>query len=98
MTRLSATIIFFIIAAAIANRCVPLSRIWHSTSEVSSLTEDTTSTCRIKGSIILNGERIYHIPGQPDYNETRVDTLKGERWFCTEAEARSAGWRKSHAN
>lgn len=26
---------------------------------------------------------------------TKIDTSKGERWFCTETQARNAGWRKS---
>jgi hypothetical protein len=25
--------------------------------------------------------------------ETLIDELKGERWFCTEEEARDAAWR-----
>ena len=37
----------------------------------------------------------YHMPGGRFYDRTRIDTSKGERWFCTEAEARAAGWRRS---
>jgi endonuclease YncB( thermonuclease family) len=51
--------------------------------------------CRIKGNISSRGERIYHVPGGQYYSRTRIDTAKGERWFCTEAEARAAGWRRS---
>ena len=51
--------------------------------------------CRIKGNIARDGERIYHVPGGKYYDRTRIDPAKGERWFCTEAEAREAGWRKS---
>ena len=29
----------------------------------------------------------------PSYEETEIDESRGERWFCTETEARSAGWR-----
>ena len=51
--------------------------------------------CKIKGNISLNsGKRIYHIPGDPDYSDTRISTSRGERWFCTESEARAAGWRR----
>lgn len=50
--------------------------------------------CRIKGNISDNG-RIYHLPGQKHYEHTHINTAKGERWFCTEAEARAAGWRKA---
>lgn len=48
--------------------------------------------CLIKGNISDNG-RIYHRPGQEYYDATRIDTRRGERWFCSEAEARAAGWR-----
>ena len=50
--------------------------------------------CQIKGNISLDGERIYHLPGQEYYAVARVDGA-GERWFCSEEEARAAGWRKS---
>jgi endonuclease YncB( thermonuclease family) len=49
--------------------------------------------CYIKGNVNGEGERIYHVPGSPSYDDTRVDESNGERWFCTEAEARTAGWR-----
>ncbi|WP_244293932.1 thermonuclease family protein [Pannonibacter carbonis] len=48
--------------------------------------------CRIKGNISKAG-RIYHMPWSPAYSRTRIDARQGERWFCTEAEALSAGWR-----
>ena len=50
--------------------------------------------CRIKGNISKNG-RIYHLPGQEHYNNTRISPSRGERWFCSEAEARAAGWRRA---
>jgi hypothetical protein len=56
----------------------------------------TGATCVIKGNISYNtGERIYHIPGQEFYSATRINGASGERWFCSEAEAQAAGWRKS---
>lgn len=52
--------------------------------------------CSIKGNVSVgSGERIYHLPGQEYYAETVIRPEYGERWFCSEAEARSAGWRKS---
>jgi hypothetical protein len=52
--------------------------------------------CTIKGNISKNtGERIYHAPGQENYGITRIDWFSGERWFCSEADARAAGWRKA---
>jgi endonuclease YncB( thermonuclease family) len=51
--------------------------------------------CRIKGNISSSGERVYHMPRGRLYDATRIDTAKGEQWFCSEAEAQAAGWRKS---
>ena len=48
--------------------------------------------CRIKGNISKNGQ-IFHVPGQEFYERTGINTAKGERWFCTPAQARAAGWR-----
>jgi endonuclease YncB( thermonuclease family) len=48
--------------------------------------------CLIKGNISKSG-RIYHLPGSAAYDKTQIDESKGERWFCTEEEARAAGWR-----
>ena len=48
--------------------------------------------CRIKGNISRKSTRIYHVPGGASYAKTRIDTAKGERWFCTAAKARAAGW------
>lgn len=52
--------------------------------------------CSIKGTIAINsGERIYHVPGQEHYSETKISPQYGERWFCSEQEAQTAGWRKA---
>lgn len=51
--------------------------------------------CVIKGNVNTRGERIYHVPGQKYYEETRIQASHGERWFCSEQEARAAGWRRS---
>ncbi len=50
--------------------------------------------CKIKGVIGEAGERIYHVPGADGYAQTYIDLTRGERWFCTEAEARAKGWRE----
>lgn len=52
-----------------------------------------TAACRIKGNISTSGERIYHLPDSRSYAATRISEAKGERWFCSEEEARTAGWR-----
>lgn len=50
--------------------------------------------CNIKGTVGARGERIYHLPGDEAYDRAAVDAARGEQWFCTEAAARAAGWRR----
>ncbi|MDD4901611.1 MAG: thermonuclease family protein [Patescibacteria group bacterium] len=68
-------------------------------------TSSTGEKCLIKGNISSTGpasakasadkEKIYHVPGCDYYNQTVISEDKGERWFCSEAEAIAAGWRKA---
>ena len=50
-------------------------------------------TCPIKGNINSKGVKIYHMPYNRDYKKTRINTAKGEKWFCDENQALAAGWR-----
>lgn len=57
--------------------------------------EDSTGSdrkCAIKGNI-SGTERIYHLPSSRNYARTSIDEARGERWFCSEDEAKTAGWR-----
>ena len=51
--------------------------------------------CLIKGNISRSGRKIYHVPGGHYYNRTKISKARGERWFCSEAQARKAGWGKA---
>lgn len=53
------------------------------------------AACTIKGNIGRSGKHIYHLPGQADYEATKIDPRKGERWFCSESDARAAGFRRA---
>jgi len=55
-------------------------------------TSPDNANCIIKGNISGSG-RIYHMPHNRDYENTRINPANGEQWFCTEAEAQAAGWR-----
>lgn len=51
--------------------------------------------CKIKGNINSKGDKIYHMPGSQYYERTQIDLPQGERWFCTERQAKDAGWRSA---
>ncbi|MGX7927749.1 thermonuclease family protein [Tsuneonella sp. HG094] len=50
----------------------------------------TSQGCVIKGNRNRKGQWIYHLPGMPYYDPTRA-----EEWFCTEAQAQAAGYRRA---
>ena len=58
-------------------------------------TSTSNPACAIKGNISASGEKIYHLQGCGSYLKTMIDEGRGERWFCSEAEAQSAGWRRA---
>jgi endonuclease YncB( thermonuclease family) len=60
-----------------------------------SASEAPSPECVIKGNVNRKGERIYHLPGQLNYAQIDMTKGLGERWFCTEAEAEAAGWRRA---
>lgn len=58
--------------------------------------DDPPMGCVIKGNISFDtGEKIYHLPDQEYYDATEINPAYGEKWFCTEEEAESNGWRIS---
>jgi endonuclease YncB( thermonuclease family) len=50
--------------------------------------------CPIKGQV-TGQERVYVLPGTPDYQRVRVQTSRGDRWFCSEQEAAAAGFKEA---
>jgi endonuclease YncB( thermonuclease family) len=66
---------------------------WGAGSETAEA--DKSRKCPIKGNVSGDGERIFHLPWQRDYDRVKVDEKEGERWFCTEDEAERTGWRRA---
>jgi micrococcal nuclease len=56
---------------------------------------ENSGACNIKGNISTSGEKIYHLPGCGSYAKTTIEESRGEKMFCSEAEAQAAGWRKA---
>lgn len=51
--------------------------------------------CVIKANISQSfGYHYYRYPGCKEYNNTMVQLYLGENWYCTEAEAKTAGFTK----
>jgi len=53
--------------------------------------------CKIKGNIRSDkGTKIYHLPQCFNYQKIVINEREGDRWFCSEKEAESAGFTKSN--
>lgn len=53
--------------------------------------------CLIKGNYRSAGNtRIYHLPDCYNYDRITIKPGTSDRWFCTEVEAKAAGFRKSN--
>jgi endonuclease YncB( thermonuclease family) len=65
---------------------------WRRGKRLSSARPPSATDCLIKGNISKSG-KIYHKPGSRWYEATGIDLGKGERWFCSVADAVRAGWR-----
>lgn len=48
--------------------------------------------CPIKGQKPSSDKRVYVLPWSAQYDRVKVRVARGERWFCSEAEAQAAGW------
>lgn len=53
----------------------------------------TDPKCTIKGNI-RGSDKLYRYPGCGQYNNTLVQLYLGDKWFCTEFEAKKAGFSK----
>jgi micrococcal nuclease len=52
--------------------------------------------CDIKGNIgTEDNNKVYHYPGCPLYNVTKLELYKGDQWFCSQNEAIKSGFRKA---
>lgn len=73
-----------------AAKSVPKQHVRPSPSRPAARQPFAPSACNIKGNRSRRGEWIYHVPGMPYYEQTRAEEV-----FCTEADARVAGYRRA---
>jgi hypothetical protein len=84
--------------ARCAQGCIGCKGMWGGAAAQAKLLAPASSAtapsaeCIIKGNINRQGERIYHLPGQGSYAAINMHDPQ-KRWFCSEDEARVAGWR-----
>ncbi len=58
-------------------------------------TSPPSPRCMIKANVTTNNAPTYHLLDCNSYKTTDIQLHHGDRWFCTEAQARKAGFRKA---
>jgi hypothetical protein len=53
---------------------------------------DWVRRCNVKGALGPGGGAIYYVPTDEEYDHVAIDQARGERMFCSDKEARAAGW------
>lgn len=51
--------------------------------------------CVVKGNVDMNDKRFYHLPTFRHYSQVVMNLEKGDRWFCSEKDAISAGFHRA---
>jgi endonuclease YncB( thermonuclease family) len=69
---------------------------WQWRAGVASLDRpsDATRDCNVKGVVSPDGQRLYYVPTDAEYRAITIDPKLGGRAFCSDDEARQAGWRR----
>lgn len=79
--------------APVRTATAPVARTVRPSSARPTRQEYASRRCDIKGNHSRRGEWIYHLPGTKYYGVTRA-----EEFFCSEAQARAAGYRRARNN
>jgi endonuclease YncB( thermonuclease family) len=71
---------------------------WRDGQRTAGKADDPTEACNVKGTLNTGGERIYIVPTDKGYEGVTLVPASGERLFCSDEEARRAGWRRAGEN
>ena len=67
---------------------------WREGVRVDAGADKPAEDCNVKGVVDEGGARIYLVPTDPHYADAAVDKARGGQLFCSDDEARHAGWRR----
>lgn len=65
---------------------------WRAGRRLAREPEPETGACPIKAVVRADGDRVFLVPTDEAFASATVDPRKGDRVFCSDEEARAAGW------
>ena len=65
---------------------------WREGKGAEARSSDWVRRCNVKGALGPAGEAIYYVPTDQEYEDVAIDPARGEQMFCSDEEARAAGW------
>jgi endonuclease YncB( thermonuclease family) len=65
---------------------------WRAGERLPGYSDATQDPCPIKAIITGNGQHVFYVPTDPDYNAVEVDPMKGDQRYCSVDLAHAAGW------
>ena len=65
---------------------------WREGEGAEARSSDWVRRCNVKGALGPAGEAIYYVPTDREYDDVAIDAARGEQMFCSDEEARAAGW------
>jgi endonuclease YncB( thermonuclease family) len=71
---------------------------WRAGQRTAGKADEPTDACNVKGTLRGDNQRIYVVPTDKGYDAETLDPARGERLFCSDEEARRAGWRRAGEN
>jgi endonuclease YncB( thermonuclease family) len=67
---------------------------WRAGQRLAEETVEAAGPCPIKAVVAPDGQRLYYVPTDSDYNSVEVDSAQGSRLYCSDEDARRDGWRR----
>ena len=65
---------------------------WRKGRQAEARAADWVRNCNVKGAVMSDGSRVFYVPTDDQYQDVTVEPGRGEQTFCSDEEARAAGW------
>lgn len=67
---------------------------WRAGIQSPNRRSDSIRECTVKGALGADRQPLYYVPTDPEYQAITIDPEQGDTMFCSDDEARQAGWRR----